>query len=935
MGGFHSLAWHCVCAAVAAVPGTAATDVSRAAAFARPASTACAALAWVAAGTRVAAHTRELLALATPAGTVLCGRAGACVAYTGPTDVALVVVPRNHFRGLTSTFSETEYAALWHAAWARAPGSGAGGLTRATHVVGTREQCDRMRAVAQEAVLGPRAEDCCAADWPPDAERLAATGTGACFAAERAHLLRGTPQDPALLPGGDPWRTVHAFAETRGAVALGPALAVEHHRGLVAVVVAGALAALFDSEFMALSGDPILSPMPLAATPPAASSQQQQQAPAAAAPVSVPAAALSIALKQSEAMQPPQQHPQSAAAGTTTTATAETTTGAGGKFVPPVFGVTVLGCSESQAAGLCRPAGFVLWVDGACVLVDPPPHSAALLAYYGVAATDVVLTHAHLDFHRGLHTLLLGRARVTLHTTATVMASCTRLVRAAVGRDYTDHCAVHLVQVGVPTRIAGATFVFDYALHTVPTLGFTARFRGRTVGYTGAGVYDACAAADLWRAGAVTAQRREALLLHGVLGADLALCAVGAGPAHTPPAALALLPAAVRARVLLLNCGDRALTPDACARRGLALARTGVAHTRAVPLDDYETGRTHTLALLRCFCSNALNRALPADALPPILAACVERTFPEGATIVGPRSAGTESDKNEPNNGNGVDGDDATLVYLLSRGTAAVVAVADDEPLCEVHPGDIVAPAGADEGGPDDGTRVVARTRVEAYACPRAVLEGVGRAGVDLLRAVRLRAFVRASLLRNRVFGTLAPAQVALLASCVSGVVHLARDEKLIRQGDTGDRALFIVHSGAVRVEVSGRGLPRPLECARLGPGAIVGEMAYLLRQPRSADVITCGPTTVLRLSDADLDATLTLCPCIRYLLTALVSSRVDDAPVSLRGPTPSPPGPGTPAAPATPASTTAPAPFVAPKNPTGFACPAVPVRRAQGSRKS
>lgn len=600
------------------------------------------------------------------------------------------------------------------------------------------------------------------------------------------------------------------------------------------------------------------------------------------------------------------------------------------KFTPPTFGVTILGHSEG-AACVCRPVGFALWVDGACVLVDPPPHCAGLLAAHGVAPEHIVLTHAHVDFHRGLHALLLGRARVTLHTTATVLASCTRLVRAAIGRDYADHCALHTVPVGVPTRIAGATFVFDYALHTVPALALTARFRGRTVGYTGAGVYDAVAATDLWRAGAATAQRRETLLLHGPLGADLVLAPVGPAPGLTPLAALARLPAAVRARILVLSAGDRTLTPAECTNAGLALARPGLAHTRAVPLDDYEAGRTRTLALLRCFCSNALNRALPADAIPPILAACSLRVFPEGATLVGPGAS---------------DPDAPSLVYLISQGTAVVLSGSsgastttmmeeenneDNQPICEVHSGDIVAPfcgsttgsaTSSTSGTPlgDENTRVIARTRVEAYACPRAVLEGVGRAGVELLRAVRLRAFVRASLLRNRVFGTLAPAQVAVLASCVSGVVHLARDEKLIRQGDTGDRSLFIVHSGRVRVEVSGRGLPRALECARLGPGAIVGEMAFLLRQPRSADVVACGPTTVLRFSEHDLDATLTLCPSIRYLLTALVSSRVDDAPVSLRSSDPPQPA--------------VPQPAVPPKDPAGFACPAVPLRRSQGSRK-
>jgi ribosomal protein S18 acetylase RimI-like enzyme len=84
---------------------------------------------------------------------------------------------------------------------------------------------------------------------------------------------------------------------------------------------------------------------------------------------------------------------------------------------------------------------------------------------------------------------------------------------------------------------------------------------------------------------------------------------------------------------------------------------------------------------------------------------------------------------------------------------------------------------------------------------------------------------------------------------------HLARlgrvraiykGERLIRQDGSGDR-LFIVVSGMMQARVGRK------EVGRIGPGEIVGEMALLDDQPRSADVISLEDAEVVEILRSDL----------------------------------------------------------------------------------
>lgn len=90
------------------------------------------------------------------------------------------------------------------------------------------------------------------------------------------------------------------------------------------------------------------------------------------------------------------------------------------------------------------------------------------------------------------------------------------------------------------------------------------------------------------------------------------------------------------------------------------------------------------------------------------------------------------------------------------------------------------------------------------------------------------------------------PADDLLPVASMCSERDLADGEHLFRAGELGD-AMYVVAKGAVRVEKKGRIL------AELGAGECVGEMAVLDWEPRSADVVAKGPTTLIRLDRNDL----------------------------------------------------------------------------------
>lgn len=95
-----------------------------------------------------------------------------------------------------------------------------------------------------------------------------------------------------------------------------------------------------------------------------------------------------------------------------------------------------------------------------------------------------------------------------------------------------------------------------------------------------------------------------------------------------------------------------------------------------------------------------------------------------------------------------------------------------------------------------------------------------------------------------------------------------APQEMLIRRGEAGD-SLYLVTEGRVRVHVGDETL------AELAPGAVVGEMALLDDQPRSADVTALERVVALRLDRADFDGLLQAWPAIGRGVMAVLTERL------------------------------------------------------------
>jgi CRP-like cAMP-binding protein len=141
--------------------------------------------------------------------------------------------------------------------------------------------------------------------------------------------------------------------------------------------------------------------------------------------------------------------------------------------------------------------------------------------------------------------------------------------------------------------------------------------------------------------------------------------------------------------------------------------------------------------------------------------------------------------------------------------------------------------------------------------------------------------------------------------------IQLAAGETLIREGELGDTAYCIL-SGEVRVWK--RGGAGEIELARLGPGAIFGEMSIVDEKPRSASITTLCDTRLKELKRAQFLDSFQHDPDFATSLLRVLFERLRETGAKLtelqQGGEPAPPSP-------------------APSNPVASAAPASPPERA------
>jgi len=249
------------------------------------------------------------------------------------------------------------------------------------------------------------------------------------------------------------------------------------------------------------------------------------------------------------------------------------------RYRPPFFGVTVIGSGHGFDPS-ADTSGFIIWVNGRGILVDPPVDTTQWLRSHGVDSrliSDLVLTHCHADHDAGTLQKLLEEGRVRLHTTPTIIDSFVRKYRGLLGLTGDQLRALFdfvPVTVNEPVNIAGAKFFFRYNFHPVPTLGFSTSFQGKSFAYSGDHLNDAEYLTNLHNEGLLSEARLKDLL-EFEWDADLILHEAGIPPIHTPVEVLVNLPDETKDRLYVNHISADKIPRDS----GLKLAQPGIRDT--------------------------------------------------------------------------------------------------------------------------------------------------------------------------------------------------------------------------------------------------------------------------------------------------------------------------------------------------------------------
>jgi glyoxylase-like metal-dependent hydrolase (beta-lactamase superfamily II) len=253
-------------------------------------------------------------------------------------------------------------------------------------------------------------------------------------------------------------------------------------------------------------------------------------------------------------------------------------------FHPPSFGVTVLGNSHGfDASG--SVSGFVLWINGRGVMIDPPPYSSATLEREGIrprTIVGIIITHCHADHDAGTFQKVLTGSPVVLITTPTIYKSFIRKYAAlsALSPALLRHSHRYKPAIiGQPLRFQGAVFKFTYSLHTIPCVGFRVEWRGKSIVFTADHFNSPPAIDKLEESGILSKGRADDIRNIPMQDCDLLLHEAGAPPIHTPLDVLMKLPPHIKKRLYVVHT---AKLPEGC---DLQAAPTGTAGT--LRLDEH------------------------------------------------------------------------------------------------------------------------------------------------------------------------------------------------------------------------------------------------------------------------------------------------------------------------------------------------------------
>ena len=118
------------------------------------------------------------------------------------------------------------------------------------------------------------------------------------------------------------------------------------------------------------------------------------------------------------------------------------------------------------------------------------------------------------------------------------------------------------------------------------------------------------------------------------------------------------------------------------------------------------------------------------------------------------------------------------------------------------------------------------------------------------------------------LFQTMSDRELAAVEQ-LADTVDVPAGRVLMRQGASAGE-MFVIAAGGVVVERDGR------EVVKLGPGAVVGEMALLSEAPRNATVTTTEPSTLFVLAHREFHSLLDQSADVRKCIFDAVARRIE-----------------------------------------------------------
>ncbi len=472
-----------------------------------------------------------------------------------------------------------------------------------------------------------------------------------------------------------------------------------------------------------------------------------------------------------------------------------------GTFVPPQFGVTVLGASHGfDPSG--KTTGFLLWMGGRAILVDPPTDTTEYLRARGVAPKTidgVILTHCHADHDAGTFQKLLEEGQVSLYTTPHILGSFLRKYSAlsGLGEDVLRRTfSFHPVRIGAPVYVRGGELWFRYTLHSIPTIGFDAFYGNRSLSISADTLYDPERVTEMFDQGVLERARFEDLVSFPAHHSAI-LHEAGIPPLHTPTTALAALPEDVKKRLWLVHIAEK----DVPKEGGLRAASVGLENT--IRVDPSASPRfAEAIDMLDVFSMVDFLRDLPLSRARTLLQ--VARTFelPAGEKIV---KQGTRGDS----------------FYIIARGIVEIVK--DGVSLRRHRAGDYFGEIAILLDQPRTAD-AIARTDVQLVAIDRndflAILRG-SEMLTRLERLVRVRGEGAWELLaKNSALASLTSSQKTQLQTYLVPIA-VAEGEVLWSEGTVPSRA-YLVEDAVVTLTSPGG------ELTPFTSGAFVGDVDAL-----------------------------------------------------------------------------------------------------------